>query len=69
MENLIMQYQGQPVEIIDHNGRVYTGIIEGIGTNPHRGMFFHDGFRRRFIPFFLISSLFLLGGRGRRRIF
>ena len=67
MENLIMAYQGQEVEVIDHNGRVYRGIIEGIGTNPHRGMFIHDGFRRNFIPFFLIASLFLLSGRGRRR--
>ena len=69
MEKLIMGYQGQEVEVIDHNGRVYRGIIEGIGMNPHRGMFIRDGFRRRFIPFFLIASLFLLGGRRRRRIF
>lgn len=69
MENLIMGYQGQEVEIIDHNGRVYGGIIEGIGCNPHRGMFIRDGFRRRFIPFSLIAALFLLSGigRGRRR--
>lgn len=67
MENLIMEHQGQYVEVIDHNGRVCRGIIEGIGSNPHRGMFIHDGFRRTFIPFFLIASLFLLGGRGRRR--
>lgn len=35
-----MEYQGQEVEVIDHNGRVYRGIIEGIGNNPHRGIFF-----------------------------
>lgn len=65
MENLI----GQDVEVIDHNGRVFRGRIEGIGNNPHRGFFFHDGFRRSFIPFFLIASLFLLSGGRRRRIF
>jgi len=69
MENLIMGYRGQDVEVIDHNGKVYRGRIEGLGTNPHRGIYIYDGFRRSFIPFFLISSLFLLSGRGRRRIF
>jgi hypothetical protein len=65
MQNLVMRYQGQAVEIRDHNGRVHRGMLEGI--DPPRGMFIHDGFRRRFIPFFLIASIFLLSGRRRRR--
>ncbi|WP_081485627.1 hypothetical protein [Bacillus methanolicus] len=65
MGNLIMRYYGQPVEVMDRYGRVHRGVIDGV--NQTRGMFIRSGFRRRFIPFFLIASIFLL--RRRRRIF
>ncbi|WP_044747759.1 hypothetical protein [Bacillus alveayuensis] len=65
MGNLVMKYRGQAVEVIDRDGRVYRGVIDGV--NQQRGMFLRTGFRRRFIPFFLIAAIFLL--RGRRRIF
>jgi hypothetical protein len=65
MGNLVMKYQGQAVEVMDRDGRVYRGVIDGV--NQQRGMFLRTGFRRRFIPFFLIAAIFLL--RGRRRIF
>jgi hypothetical protein len=62
-----MNYRGQPVEVIDRNGRVYRGVIDGV--NQTRGMFLRSGFfGRRFIPFFFIAAIFLLRGR-RRRIF
>ncbi|MFC3882351.1 hypothetical protein ACFOU2_01930 [Bacillus songklensis] len=61
-----MNYYGEPVEVIDRNGRVYRGVIDGV--NQQTGMFLRTGFRRRFIPFFLIAALFLLRFR-RRRIF
>lgn len=61
----LMRYRGQAVEVIDKNGRVYRGVIDGV--NQQRGMFLRSGFRRIFIPFFLIAAIFLL--RGRRRIF
>ncbi|WP_041089571.1 hypothetical protein [Jeotgalibacillus soli] len=66
MNNLVSRHQGQAVEIRDHTGRIHRGVIEG--TDPPRGMFIRDRFRRRrFIPFFLIASIFLLNRR--RRIF
>jgi small nuclear ribonucleoprotein (snRNP)-like protein len=65
MGNLVMKYRGQAVEVIDRDGRVYRGVIDGV--NQQRGMFLRTGFRRRSIPFFLIAAIFLL--RGRRRIF
>jgi small nuclear ribonucleoprotein (snRNP)-like protein len=65
MGNLVMKYRGQAVEVKDRNGRVYRGVIDGV--NQQRGMFLRTGFRRRFIPFFLIAAIFL--SRGRRRIF
>jgi hypothetical protein len=61
------RYQGEPVEVIDRNGWVHRGVIEWV--DPVRGgMFLRTGFRRRFIPFFLIAALFLLRF-GRRRVF
>jgi hypothetical protein len=66
MGNLVMNYYGEPVEVIDRNGRVYRGVIDGV--NQQRGMFLRTGFRRRFIPFFLIAALFLLRFRRRRII-
>lgn len=65
MHNLVMRHRGQAVEVIERNGRVHRGIIEGV--DPRRGMFIRSGFRRRFIPFFLIAAIFLLSRR--RRIF
>jgi hypothetical protein len=63
----LARYQGEPVEVIDRNGWVHRGVIEWV--DPVRGgMFLRTGFRRRFIPFFLIAALFLLRF-GRRRIF
>ncbi|MFC0561962.1 hypothetical protein [Halalkalibacter alkalisediminis] len=59
MDNLALQYQGQLVEVRDHYGRVYRGVIDGV--NQQRGLFLRTSpFRRIFIPFFLITSLFLL---------
>ncbi|WP_017729219.1 hypothetical protein [Halalkalibacterium ligniniphilum] len=66
MHNLIMQHYGHEVEVRDHDGRVYRGSIDGV--NQTRGMFIRDRFFRRiFIPFFLIASIFSF--RFRRRIF
>ncbi|AIE60316.1 hypothetical protein [Bacillus methanolicus] len=66
MGNLVMRHYGQAVEVRDRFGRVHRGVIDGV--NQTRGMFIRSGFRRRrFIPFFLIASIFLL--RSRRRIF
>ncbi|EKN67708.1 hypothetical protein M670_00316 [Schinkia azotoformans MEV2011] len=65
MHNLVMRHRGQAVEVIERNGRVHRGIIEGV--DPRGGMFIRSGFRRRFIPFFLIAAIFLLSRR--RRIF
>ncbi len=58
MQNFIMRNQGRAVEVRDHGGRVHRGVIGRV--DPRRGMFIHNGFRRFFIPFFLIASLFLL---------
>ncbi|MFC3882366.1 hypothetical protein ACFOU2_02015 [Bacillus songklensis] len=66
MEHLVRRYQGEPVEVMDHYGRVYRGIIDG--DPPPGGMMLRTRFGRRFIPFFLIAALFLLRFR-RRRIF
>jgi hypothetical protein len=66
VQNLVRRYQGEPVEVIDRNGRVYRGVIDGV--NPQSGMFLRTGFGRRFIPFFLIAAIFLLRFR-RRRVF
>ena len=65
MHNLVMRYQGHAVEVRDCHGRVHRGVIEG--TDPPRGMFIRSGFSRFFIPFFLITAIFLLSSR--RRIF
>jgi hypothetical protein len=66
VQNLVRRYQGEPVEVIDRYGRVHRGVIDG--DPPPGGMFLRTGFGRRFIPFFLIASLFLLRF-GRRRVF
>jgi hypothetical protein len=67
VQNLVRRYQGEPVEIMGRDGRIYRGVIDG--DPPPGGMFLRTGFgRRRFIPFFLIAALFLLRFR-RRRIF
>lgn len=66
MHQLIMQCHGEAVEIWDHHGRVYRGVIDGM--DPRGGVFLRDRFFRRvFIPFFLIAAIILL--RNRRRIF
>ena len=66
MENLIRRYQGEPVEIMDRCGRIHRGVIDS--DPPRGGMFLRNGFGRRFIPFFLITAIFL-SRFGRRRIF
>ena len=58
MHNFIMRNQGRAVEVRDHGGRVHRGVIGRV--DPRRGVFIHNGFRRSFIPFFLIASLFLI---------
>ncbi|OIJ16846.1 hypothetical protein BKP45_20960 [Anaerobacillus alkalidiazotrophicus] len=61
MEQLAWAYQGQLVEIRDGYGGIHRGVIEGV--NQRRGLFLRTSpFRRIFIPFFLITSLFLLTG-------
>jgi hypothetical protein len=63
----LVRYQGQAVEVRDRHGRVHRGVLEGM--DPQRGgMFLRSSFfGRRFIPFFLIATIFLLSSR--RRIF
>ena len=69
MPNSLMRFMGQPIEIRDRFGRMHRGIMDGFDP-PRRGIFIRDPFfRRRFIPFFLIASLFLLSFGRRRRIF
>jgi hypothetical protein len=63
MQNLV----GEPVEVIDRNGMVHRGVVEGVDP-VQGGMFLSTGFGRRFIPFFLIVALFLLRF-GRQRVF
>ena len=57
----LVRHQGRAVEVRDCHGRVHRGVMERV--DPARGIFV----RRRFIPFFLIASIFLLSTR--RRIF
>lgn len=62
----LVRYQGQAVEVRDRHGRIDRGVIEGV--DPARGIFVRTSFfNRRFIPFFLIATIFLLSTR--RRIF
>jgi hypothetical protein len=59
MDRLAWAYQGQLVEVRGRDGRIFRGIIDGV--NQQRGMFLRTSrFRRIFIPFFLIASIFLL---------
>ena len=41
-----MRFMGQPIEIIDRDGRVHRGIMDGFDP-PRRGVFIRDQFRRR----------------------
>ncbi|TMW71150.1 hypothetical protein FGB90_14395 [Alteribacter natronophilus] len=64
MQRLAMAYQGDLVEVRDRNGQVFRGIADGV--NQRRGMFLRTSpLRRIFIPFFLITSIFLLSRRRR----
>jgi hypothetical protein len=64
LPNSLMRFRGQPIEIRDTRGRFHRGIMDGFDPR-RRGVFIRDGFRRRFIPSFLIFAIFFR----RRRIF
>ncbi|PYZ96604.1 hypothetical protein CR205_12910 [Alteribacter lacisalsi] len=64
IQRLAMAYQGNLVEVRGRTGQVFRGIADGV--NQRRGMFLRTSpFSRVFIPFFLITSIFLLSRRRR----
>lgn len=58
MEPFVMRNMGRRVMVRDRMGRRRTGMIDGVV--PGRGMFIRNRFRREFVPFFLIATLFLI---------
>jgi hypothetical protein len=59
MESFARRNMGRSIMVRDNFGRRHFGRIDGFV--PGRGMFVRDRFfRRRFLPFFLIASLFLI---------
>lgn len=63
--NPLMQFRGEPVDIMTRDGVMQRGIIAG--GDPAFGIFFATSFGMRFIPFVLIVAAFSV--RFRRRIF
>ncbi|MFF2754823.1 hypothetical protein ACFVR1_13865 [Psychrobacillus sp. NPDC058041] len=58
MEPFVMRNMGRRIMVRDRRGRRRIGMIDGFV--PGRGMFIRNRFRREFIPFFLIATLFLI---------
>lgn len=59
-----MRHMGRPIEVMSRDGRVFRGVMDGVDP-PRGGIFIRDGFRRFFLPFFLIAAISFR----RRRIF
>ncbi|WP_391121900.1 hypothetical protein [Psychrobacillus sp. L3] len=58
IESFVMRNMGRRVMVRERMGRRHIGMIDGIV--PGRGMFIRNRFRRIFLPFFLIATLFLI---------
>ncbi len=59
MESFVRRNMGRRIMVRDNMGREQIGMIDGF--IPGRGMFIRDRFFRRvFLPFFLITTLFLI---------